>query len=87
MSEENKNLSVDETEEVVVDAKAPKAKSDKNCALCVLLSIALSCAFYFIPFLKSVPSGFSIIICATLASVVFAILKPVEDEEEVAENA
>ena len=30
MSEENKNLSVDETEEVVVDEKAPKAKSDKK---------------------------------------------------------
>ena len=30
MSEENKNLSVDETEEVAVDVKAPKAKSDKK---------------------------------------------------------
>lgn len=30
MSEENKNLSVDETEEVAVDEKAPKAKSDKK---------------------------------------------------------
>ena len=30
MSEENKNLSVDEIEEVAVDEKAPKAKSDKK---------------------------------------------------------
>jgi preprotein translocase SecE subunit len=30
MSEENKNLSVDETEEVEVEVQAPKAKSDKK---------------------------------------------------------
>lgn len=72
---------------MLVAVVVPKAKTDINCALCVLLSIALSCVFYFVPFLQSVPSGFSIIICATVASVIFAVLKPVPDEEEVAENA
>lgn len=72
---------------MLVAVVVPKAKSDKNCAMCVLLSIILSCAFYFIPFLQSVPSGFSIIICATLASVIFAVLKPVDEEEEECENA
>ena len=72
---------------MLVAVVVPKAKSDMNCAMCVLLSIILSCAFYFIPILQSVPSGFSIIICATAASVIFAILKPIEDEEEECENA
>ena len=72
---------------MLVAVVVPMAKTDVNCALCVLLSIALSCAFYFIPVLNSIPSGFSIIICATLASVIFAVLKPVADEEEVDQNA
>lgn len=70
---------------MLIAVVVPKAKTDKNCALCVALSILLSCLFYFIPALKRIPSGFSIIICATLASVIFAVIKPVTDEED-AEN-
>lgn len=60
----------------------PKAKRETNVLKCVLVAIALSCAFYFIPVLNSVPQGFVIIICAVFASAVFAVVAPVPVEEE-----
>lgn len=51
----------------------PASKKDKSTALCVLLAITLSCLFYFVPVLHKVPTGFTIIICAVIASTVFAI--------------
>ena len=63
----------------------PPAKREKNTAMCVILSIILSCIFYYVPFLKSVPSGFVIIICATVASGIFAFfapLSPISQKEE-----
>ena len=66
----------------------PVVRTDKSTALCVLLSVALSCLFAFLPALRAVPSGFVIIICAVVASALFAFLCPIPDErEEVAENA
>lgn len=61
----------------------PRAKSDRPTALCVLTAIILSCAFYYIPVLKTIPSGFVIIICAAAASAVFAWLCPVAETEEM----
>ncbi len=60
----------------------PVVKSERNTALCVLMSIAISCFFYYIPALKQVPSGFVIIICALAASVLFALVAPIKDGEE-----
>lgn len=60
----------------------PKAKRETNVLKCVLVAIALSCAFYFIPVLNTVPQGFVIIICAVFASAVFAVVAPVPVEEE-----
>ena len=67
----------------------PVAKKEKATAICVLFSIALSCAFKYIPLLSKVPSGFTVIICAVAASAVFAIIAPIKAEEnrEVKENA
>lgn len=56
----------------------PAAKQSRATALCAILSVALSCAFHFAPMLSGVPEGFTIIICAALASAVFAVLKPVD---------
>ena len=61
----------------------PKMKKEKSTALCVLVAIALSCCFRYIKFLNVVPSGFVIIICALLASALFAVVAPVTQEEEV----
>ena len=63
----------------------PVAKKEKMTALCVLLSIAISCAFRYIPLLKAVPTGFTVIICAVVASVLFAIIAPIKTEEKEAE--
>lgn len=60
----------------------PVAKKEKMTALCVLLAIAISCAFRYIPLLKAVPSGFTVIICAVVASAVFAFISPVKTEEK-----
>ena len=63
----------------------PVAKKEKMTALCVLVAIALSCAFRYVPFLQAVPSGFTIIICAVAASLLFAFIAPINQEEREAE--
>lgn len=60
----------------------PKAKAHKPTAFCVLIAIALSCAFTYIPGLKEIPSGFTVIICAVIAAAVMALLAPVGEEDE-----
>lgn len=63
----------------------PKAKEDKPTALCVLVSIALSCSFKYLPFLADFSAkygGFVIVICAVVASLVFALACPIKAEEE-----
>lgn len=59
----------------------PPSKKNLPLAFCVLLSIALSCAFEYIPLLSSVPDGFVIIIVAPLVSALFALLAPIKDGE------
>ena len=60
----------------------PVMKKQKPVLLCVILAIALSCGFEFLPMLSGVPDGFVIIICAVTASAVFAVLSPVSVAEE-----
>lgn len=61
----------------------PVIKKEKATALCVLGAVLLSCLFRYIPFLSAVPSGFVIIICAVIPSLIFAFVAPIK--EEVAE--
>ena len=58
----------------------PQTKKSKATAFCVLTAIALSCAFEYVPLLKTVPDGFAIIICAVVASAIFAIVAPIGEE-------
>lgn len=63
----------------------PEAKKDRSTALCAGFAIILSCIFEFVPMLKGIPGGFTIIICAAMASALFAIIAPIdvtEDENE-----
>ena len=60
----------------------PVMRRHRPTALCVLLAIAFSCAFYYVPVLQKVPSGFVIILCAVAAGALFAWLCPVETGEE-----
>ncbi len=59
----------------------PEVKKNRNTAFCVLLAMLLSCLFSFVEFLKPVPQGFVIIICAVIASAVMARCAPIEMEE------
>ncbi len=60
----------------------PPMKSSKPTTLCVLISVIISCLFRYVPILSKVPSGFTIIICAVVSSAIFAVLAPVEEEED-----
>ncbi len=59
----------------------PAMKMNRRCLVCVLFAVALSCAFKYLPHLASVPSGFTVIICAVAASALFAFVAPVNVEE------
>ena len=50
------------------------------------IAIILSCLFAYVPVLKNVSVGFTIIICAVVASVVGAIFFPVEETEDEEEE-
>ncbi|MBE6733326.1 MAG: AzlC family ABC transporter permease [Ruminococcaceae bacterium] len=65
----------------------PVIKREKNTALCVASAIVLSCAFKYIKPLSNIPSGFVVIICAVVASMVFALIAPIKTETEVQYNA
>ena len=64
----------------------PVASENKPTLICVLIAIVLSCIFKFTPVLNKVQSGFVIIICAVIASIVMAIVSPIEIKEEEAKN-
>ncbi len=61
----------------------PEAKKRRSTLLCVMLAVGLSCLFAFLPLLRAVPSGFSIILCAIVAAALFAYLSPVDPEEAI----
>lgn len=59
----------------------PEAKKKLSTLLVVLLAIAISCIIYYVPALDGISSGFSIIICAVVASAVGAIFFPVKEDD------
>lgn len=64
----------------------PVIKHERMVMWCVLLAVLLSCMFEFVPLLSVIPSGFVIIICAVIASGVFAVIAPIQIESEVQEK-
>lgn len=60
----------------------PPAKKNRKLLPVIFLSAAVSCAFYFIPALSSVSSGFVTIIAAVTAAAAGAFLFPAEDKKE-----
>jgi predicted branched-subunit amino acid permease len=68
----------------------PPCKKSRATLLCVLTAILMSCVFYYTGAQEIIGGGFVIIICAVLASVLFALIAPVNDEsseKEVNVNA
>lgn len=59
----------------------PEMKKSRPVLIVVVLSMLLSCAFHYIPFLSSISSGITITIVAISAAVVGAILFPVDEEK------
>lgn len=64
----------------------PPARDSRPVMYSVLIASGMSCFIYYVPWLSEhISSGFSVIICAVVASALMAWLKPVK-EEEVSEN-
>ncbi len=61
---------------------SPVARTSYKLLLIILISVLLSCGFYYLPFLESVSSGIAISVCAITAAAVGAILFPREVEED-----
>ena len=57
----------------------PVAKRNKPVLGTVFLSCGLSLIFTFVPVLNKVSSGFAIIICAVVSSLIFALLCPIKE--------
>ncbi len=57
----------------------PRARLHRPTLFAVVLSIALSLAFFYAPILKNVSTGFSIILCAVISSLFAARLFPLKD--------
>lgn len=62
----------------------PMARKSRPVLICVIISALLSCAFEFLPILNTVPGGFVIIICAVIAAAACAVLFPLKEKEETA---
>ena len=58
----------------------PQAKDEKPVLLNVLLALGFSCLFTWIPGLKDVSAGLSIVICTVAAAALSAVLFPVKQE-------
>lgn len=64
----------------------PPARENKACGMSVLIAIVLSCIFYFVPHLSSIPSGISVIISAVAAALIMAAVSPIETEVDIGET-
>ena len=64
----------------------PPAKKNRAVAAVLIGSVALSCAFTYLPYLKRVSSGFVIIICAVTAAALGALIAPIPDGDEASDT-
>lgn len=62
----------------------PPARKEKPVLVVVILALIFSCLFAWVPGLKEVSSGISIVICTVAAAAACAALFPIADEEETA---
>ena len=59
----------------------PPAKKNSAILKVIVISVLLSCAFKWLPLLNQVSSGFVIIICTVVASIVGAVFFPIKEGE------
>lgn len=60
----------------------PDARRSKPIFIIILIASAISCMFYYIPFIKEIGLGFKIIIATVVASIIGAIFFPIEENKE-----
>jgi len=59
----------------------PPAKKEREILITVILALICSCLFAWVPALKAVSAGISIVICTVAAAAICAWLFPISDEE------
>lgn len=59
----------------------PQAKEEKSILVCTVLALVFSCLFTWMPGLKQISDGLSIVICTVAVAAVCAVLFPVKEEE------
>ena len=64
----------------------PPARKEKPVRIVVLIAIAVSLAFNYLPLLDRVSGGFVVIICAVIAASIGAVLVPIQDESRAQEG-
>lgn len=62
----------------------PPAKQDKKILASVVIALIFSCLFAWLPYLKNVSSGITIVVCTAATAAICALLFPIEEKEEVA---
>ena len=62
----------------------PPARQEKPVCIVMILALILSCLFAWVPALKAVSAGISIVLCTVIAAAVCAVLFPIRDEEVAA---
>lgn len=60
----------------------PAAKQEKNVLIASLMALCFSSLFAWMPGLKAVSPGISIVVCTVAASAICAVLHPIHEEEE-----
>lgn len=60
----------------------PAVKEHREVRVVVCIALLLSTAFYYLPVIREISSGFVIIICTVLAAGIGAVLFPIKEEEE-----
>ena len=58
----------------------PPAKKSKPICFCIAVSIALSCLFYYTPYLDKINFGITVIICSLVSACITAWLFPIKEE-------
>lgn len=61
----------------------PQARNSRPMLWVALIAIFFSCLFQWVPALKDVSSGLSIVISTVLASIICAFMFPISDDQEV----
>lgn len=60
----------------------PPCRASKAAAFVVALSVAMSCAFYYIPVINELSKGWVYVICGIVSATVGALLFPLKDDKK-----